>query len=511
MRRKYIYLFLGLVGIIAIYYWVRAAAFLDPDFGIHMRMGQIILAEGIPARDTLSYSMPSYPAVDHEWLVDILFVWLLPVIGYIGIAGVFTIIAFGALGLQWRAVAKQNRRFIFIPFFLAMTVLGIFFGIRPQVISWFFFSLILFIVRDREHFRKWRWWLPVVFLVWANLHGGFPIGIGTLLAASVYWLFKGKYSIFTTSVVFLLCVGATFITPYGWRTWWEIGMVMADSSLRWTISEWMPAVFTMYFSFWIFFVLSTFLVIRYIKKFTFLDVFLYFGLLVAALSTVRNVPLWAIISLPITTQGLGFFYQEAVKIKYGGSRFVIAMKGLFVMVCFIGILELLVGMFGVLGFNADYPEKAVRYLHLYVPKGQIFSTYEWGGYLLWKLPEKKLFINGRMPHWRRGTHIPGESDYAFEEYGKFLNGELPFRAFTSKYGISTLLMPVEEKDSKNLISEWMDRIDKFVKKSLHTPVDKKVGFSKMVKDVGKAGWVVVYKDEKAVIYQDRRFEVRFSQ
>ncbi len=508
MGRRYAYLFFGLVWMIIIYYLVRGAALLDPDFGWHIRMGQLILSKGVPATDPFSYSMPSYPFVDHEWLTNVAFFWLLPVVGYIVLAGIFTFIAFGALVLQWKAVVKGQRLFVFIPFFLSLIVLVFFFGIRPQVISWLFFSLILFVVRDLDNFRRWRWWLPVIFLIWVNLHGGFPLGIVTLLSASVYWIYKGRYSILVASVVFLLCVGATLITPYGWRNWWEVGMQMTDSSLRWTIQEWKPAIFTTIFSFWVYFVFSSFLVIRYIKKFSFLDLFLYFGFLAAALSSVRHISLWAIVAIPITTQGLVFFYQEAAKIQYGSIRFAKAMMGLFVIVCFIGIVELAANMVVVLGFKAAYPERAVSYLRLYTPKGQIFSVYDWGGYLIWKLPEKKVFVDGRMPSWRWEANIPGESDYAFEEYGKFLNGELSFHGFISKYGISTLLIPFEKSENQNFIVEWMDQIDELVKKSFHMQPDKEVGFSEVAKEARKAGWVVVYKDAKVVIYQDRKFEAR---
>lgn len=509
MGRRGGYLFFGLVGIIAIYYWVHGVAVLDPDFGWHIRMGQLILSKGIPATDPFSYTMPSYPFVDHEWLTNVALFWLLSVVGYKGLAGIFTLIVLGALVLQWRAVVKDQRKFIFIPFFLILMVLLFFFGVRPQVISWFFFSLMLFIVRDSGHFRKWRLWLPVVFLVWANLHGGFPVGLAALLAASVYWLFKGKYSVFTVSAVFLLCVGATFLTPYGWRTWWEVWMQMTDGSLRWNILEWMPAIVILYFSFWTFFVFSIFFVIRYIKKFTFLDIFLYFGFLAAALSSVRHIPLWAIIALPMTTQGLFFLHQEAAKIQYGSIRLAKALKGFFIIIFVISVLELLPAMLPVSGQNAAYPEKAVDYLNLHMPKGQVFSSYNWGGYLIWKLPEKKVFVDGRMPSWRWEAHIPGESDYTFEEYQKFLGGELSFRSIVSKYGITTLFLPVERKDDQDLLAKQMARIDNFVKKSLHMRTDKEWGFSKVVMAAKKAGWVVVYKDENVVIYQDKAREAGF--
>lgn len=32
--------------------------------------------------------------------------------------------------------------------------------------------------------------------------------------------------------------------------------------------------------------------------------------------------------------------------------------------------------------------------------GNIFNTYEWGGYLIWKLPKMKVFVDGRMPAWK---------------------------------------------------------------------------------------------------------------
>lgn len=497
---------------IIIYYLVRGVALLDPDFGWHIRLGQLILSEGVPATDPFSYSMPSYPVVGHEWLTDILLTWLLPIIGYIGLAGIFTFIAFGALVLQWKAAAREQRLFVFIPFFLSLTTLVFFFGIRPQVVSWFFFSLIFFVVRDLEYFRRWQWGLPVVFLVWVNLHGGFPIGIMTLLSAFIYWIYKGKYSIFIASVVFLLCVGATLMTPYGWRNWWEVWMTMTDSSLRWTIQEWKPAIFTTIFSFWVYFAFSVFLVIRYIRKFTFLDIFLYFGFLVAAFSSVRHIPLWSIATISITTQGLFFLHQEAAKIKYGSVRLIKALKGFFIILCLIGALELSMGMPIVFGNEKEadtvYPDKAISCLRLHLPKGQVFSSYNWGGYLIWKLPEKKVFIDGRMPSWRWKAHIPGESDYAFEEYAKFLNGELAFETFISKYGISTLLVSVEGKDDLGLFAKQMARFDNLIKKSLRMKPGKEMGFSKVVKAAKKAGWVVIYKDKNFVIYQDKDFEAR---
>ena len=66
--------------------WVRGTFMLDPDFGWHLRMGQIILQTGIPATDPFSYTMQSYPFVDHEWLTNIGFSYLHPLIEIPGLA-----------------------------------------------------------------------------------------------------------------------------------------------------------------------------------------------------------------------------------------------------------------------------------------------------------------------------------------------------------------------------------------------------------------------------------------
>ena len=31
----------------------------------------------------------------------------------------------------------------------------------------------------------------------------------------------------------------------------------------------------------------------------------------------------------------------------------------------------------------------------------MYNEYDWGGYLLWNLPDKKVFIDGRMAIWRQ--------------------------------------------------------------------------------------------------------------
>ena len=90
--------------------------------------------------------------------------------------------------------------------------------------------------------------------------------------------------------------------------------------------------------------------------------------------------------------------------------------------------------------NVYYPPLAIRYLSQHLPKGQIFSSFEWGGYLDWKLPQKRVFIDGRMASWKQKKNKL-ESEYAFAEQIKLLQLKLNLVKFFNKYDIDTVLLP----------------------------------------------------------------------
>jgi hypothetical protein len=50
--------------------------------------------------------------------------------------------------------------------------------------------------------------------------------------------------------------------------------------------------------------------------------------------------------------------------------------------------------------NGNYPNAAVTFLKNNKQQGKMFNEYNWGGFLIWQLPEYKTFIDGRMPGWK---------------------------------------------------------------------------------------------------------------
>ena len=130
-----------------------------------------------------------------------------------------------------------------------------------------------------------------------------------------------------------------------------------------------------------------------------------------------------------------------------------------------------------------YPRQAIKFLSENLPTGQIYSSYEWGGYLDWKLPQKKVFIDGRMASWRQKPSL-SESGYIFGENNSLLLLKISLPQVFKKYKIDTVLLPAawlieNKKDSRQEI------VSKFVIKL------KKNNFKE------------IYRDKIAIIYSQK--------
>jgi len=151
-----------------------------------------------------------------------------------------------------------------------------------------------------------------------------------------------------------------------------------------------------------------------------------------------------------------------------------------------------------LGFGDFYPKKAVTFLTRNIPEGEIFSEYGWGGYLVWKLPEKKVFIDGRMPSWRWKPGDEAELASAFDTYTGIQKGEIDYKEVFKKYEVSTVLWSKAKKETPidKLFSDLEDYLVVF-------------GLEKddydFLTDLESNGWKKNYEDNVAVIYENPDF------
>jgi len=269
---------------------------------------------------------------------------------------------------------------------------------------------------------------------------------------------------------------------------------ISDANLRWKIAEWMPAL-TMFDVAMVFLIsLSVTFIWKYRKKFNYFELILYFLLLFQAIGSRRQLPLWAIVALPLTSKGIFYFWQDSVKIKGAGVKFGKVYKIAWLLVLFVFFFQAFFALKEALyiGKGSFYPTQAVSYLSQNLPDGEIFSDYGWGGYLILNLPQKKVFIDGRMPSWRWDKYPDSELSSTFDTYNSILKGETDYKEIFSKFSIDTVLTP---KDTKSSASNFYNKAENFL-----TLFGWEKNDFNFLEELEKSGWIKVFEDEVAVIY-----------
>jgi hypothetical protein len=222
---------------------------------------------------------------------------------------------------------------------------------------------------------------------------------------------------------------ASLANPYTWRVYEEAARVSADAYARARIVEWLPVNFQsltgLALGAFIFLLLWWLLWARVTHSawhLLLLPVFLFVGL-----SSSRNSALLALFALPWFVAAVaaapaarGWLEQAA--------RIFAARRGGWLRAAAIGLLVGLAGVVlayrvavfvsysldqGRLAERHGLPERAAAFLESHArPDDRLFNDYDWGGYLIWRLPEHKVYIDGRMASWRDGDR------HIFREYSR---------------------------------------------------------------------------------------------
>jgi hypothetical protein len=223
----------------------------DAGIGWHIRAGQEILAtHAIPRVDSFSSSMRGKPWFAWEWLYDLAVGGLERVTGLNGVVFITALMIAAVFGWTFRLLVRRSTN-IFVAVVLVMLAASasmIHFFARPHVVSWLL-TLAWFQVLDssernafaaaratsgRIRTGPWLWFLPLLMLLWVNVHGGFLVAFVLL---GIYWLSTMRLGFTSGSnkledilerrragkrardlaLVTVLAAMATLVNPYGFR------------------------------------------------------------------------------------------------------------------------------------------------------------------------------------------------------------------------------------------------------------------------------------------------------
>jgi hypothetical protein len=390
--------------------WVAATVMnpADPDLWHRLAVGEFIWRTGhFPPGDAFSYLSDYQKIADHEWGSAVLFYGLWHSGGGGAMVATKLLTLTATLALVVVAGIGQERPAPWMASFYALVLLALLPSFQSAVRCLVFTHILL---------ALWVWWfrrerrgrpLPtflyvVTMVIWANLHGGFVIGLLWLLSVALVEAMEGgpwqKWLI-----RFVLCTLATLINPFSWHLWIATGRAL--NAPRGGFSEWAPVSWTSdfhsYLGFKVLFlsVLAALAVQLHRKGWRQLDrsIVILIGIsMVLAMTSARHTSLFAVIAGGLLP---ALFPAEWVIVGRHPLRRLglMAINSTLILIPFYTALRVLPGAGMVLEYpSVACPVGAVAYLQGHDTHGKLLVPFNYGSYALWELRGKmRVSMDGR--------------------------------------------------------------------------------------------------------------------
>jgi hypothetical protein len=223
-------------GSVALLFALSTLTKADNDLWGHLRFGlDALRSHALTAVDPYSFTQDR-PWVNHEWLSELQMALAYTAAGSAGLALLKGALVFGTMLLVWSALSgvDLSARMVILGV-VALSTVPATRTLRPQLWSMLCLAILCRALMDER--RSWRPWLPALFAIWANLHGGWIVGLAMLVVWAIAdgWSRPQERRSWLWTV--LASAAATLLTPYGWTLWRFLGATVGMSR---QITEWQP-------------------------------------------------------------------------------------------------------------------------------------------------------------------------------------------------------------------------------------------------------------------------------
>jgi len=395
----------------------------DPDLYGHLRFGQQILQTGHIARfDPYSYSIAGLRWTSHEWLSEVVIAWFYAHGGVIGLklmklgcSAALVMILFAAMRETGASPLTQSAIMIAASIRLSAQI-----QFRPQIFTYLLLAaLLMLLARDNFRGRAMLWAAVPFFALWANLHGGFVVGLGVM---GLYAIVRGGQEIaagrgvarfFHLAAITSACIVATLITPYGAGSWLSVLRTIGNPAMLGAINEWQPLISATIAEYHV-------AHLPFLYDISVFGIFLATGaaiaiapsaddlpmvaiavaLIAAAFVQVRNVPLGMMAAmLPLARHATLALDSRKISLRADATpRRAIGLAGQVAVALAALALAAETGLFSsTLELTEPYPAGALAFMSAHGLSGNMLCEYSWNDYVIFhEWPRDKVFLDSRF-------------------------------------------------------------------------------------------------------------------
>lgn len=476
---------------------------LDGDVWWHLRAGETVLRDGaVPAVDSWSIAGSGMPWISQDWMSNVLMAWLfgaderwgatLLSLAFGAIAVAAFVVLWGAIGRRRPSASTLGR---VLPLSAGLIVAAPVLGVRVQALDLLMIAVTIGLLWGYLSDRGLRWLigLPVLALVWANTHAGWPLlfalGGAVIVGESLDRVLGRRVDmeplawrqIAALAGALAACVSALMLNPNGTRL---LTYPFATASIRAHrdfLFEWSPPDLSSFLgqaliAFLAVVVLPT-LVLghRHLRA---AEMLWLGGLSVLSLSAIRFVIAIGPVGAAVAAVALAPALADRGWLPGGVATILdrpprtrqlamvnLALAGLLVLVGIVAATARVAPPAQELAVEEAMPVHATAFMAAERPSARIFNVYAWGGYIGRELPDAVVYIDGR-------------SD---------IYGDGPIREYAEAIALQRDPFEILDRDDIDVVVFWPD-----------TP------FSAALDD--HPSWSRVYDDSQAAVWVRRTRE-----
>lgn len=460
----------------------------DDDTFWHLATGKYITENHqVPSADVFGYITEGKQWIPFEWGWDVMTYMIYSIGGYEMLSVFRTLIVLGIFALVFSLLRKSDVSLSIGIIFSFLLILGILarLAIRPQLITYLFIILLIFILVNYEGKKNIYIYAPLMFLIWGNMHMGVILGMSIFILFIVAKIIEYKTvykninkkdknpEIKYLLIAFLFSVVALLINPNFLNTYIyafsHTQMDMLEHINEWKSPLRAESLSYYYIKIYIFFLITGLIIVFYsIKRKEYFPMLIYLSIGIYSLQSMRFVADFMIAVFVFLVLASDFFLKKFKFSKYINS---IAVKIILSVLLIFTIIssynnsfytKCLGNYFRETGFGVNekfFPKTMFDFVkreEINLKGKRPFNNLKIGGYFIWNFPESKNFIDSRNLY-----------DDIYASYKNIDLKRQGFEALIEKYNIdyfmySTPYLTVSAREiEKNIVSYLSISSDKW--------------------------------------------------